>query len=512
MIINRDIFFDFVSGVQSELPASPATRSDSSPALASQRRDRETRRERGESSSPILFSFTQEIKEEDFHLTVARLINNRANSFYWNLPNENFSFFGYEEIFSLSESDFKSLPILEKKFINLPFKIVSNRSQQIELRHPQFVGGIKFPSEQNEQLWKNFIFAKWFIPKILLLKLNKEYFITVNGFSRRDVRMHSFGEFSEEQITDENFLDGVESILETGSNSKNISPLKKSEEQFNIQFIKPSCNLDQWSRQVEAALQKISDGVVEKIVLARFDEIEFTDPPNILPILKRLEENFGDCYTFAYKSEDSIFFGASPEKLFKISDGCIETVALAGSIQRGNSDQEDAMLENQLLNSKKNLSEQKNVLDFILERLSPLTLKISYDSNPAVKKLSNIQHLCTNIRVELIPAASIFSLLEKLHPTPAVCGLPAEEALKIINELEEFDRGLYSGVVGWFNLRNEGEFAVGIRSAVLNEKTLRAFAGCGIVHGSESLSEFNETELKLKPIISLFVNETVNQS
>ncbi|MEW6702609.1 MAG: isochorismate synthase, partial [Bacteroidota bacterium] len=439
-------------------------------------------------------------------------------SFYWNLPNENFSFLGYGEIFSLSESDFKSSPMLEKKFHNLPFKIVSNRSPEIELRHPQFVGGIKFPSGKSEQLWKNFDFAKWFIPKILLLKLNKEYFITINEFYRMDVRRTlcrsrygPYGEFSEERMTDGNFLSEVELILESGSNSKNISPLKY-EEQFSIKFIKPSCNLDQWSSRVEAALQKITDGIAEKIVLARFDEIEFTAAPNILSILKGLEENYGECYTFAYKSEDSIFFGSSPEKLFKISNGFIETVALAGSIQRGISDEEDALLENQLLMSKKNLAEQKNVLDFILERLSPLALKISYDSKPAVKKLSNIQHLCTNIRAELTPAANIFSLLEKLHPTPAVCGLPAEDALKIINELEEFDRGLYSGVVGWFNLQNAGEFAVGIRSAVLNEKTLRAYAGSGIVNGSESLSEFNETELKLKPIISLFVNETVNQS
>jgi len=71
---------------------------------------------------------------------------------------------------------------------------------------------------------------------------------------------------------------------------------------------------------------------------------------------------------------------------------------------------------------------------------------------------------------------------------------------------------MYAGVLGWFNLENEGEFVVGIRSALLNGKFLRAFAGCGIVAGSESLTEFNETELKLRPILSLFTNETINKS
>ena len=90
--------------------------------------------------------------------------------------------------------------------------------------------------------------------------------------------------------------------------------------------------------------------------------------------------------------------------------------------------------------------------------------------------------------------------------------MPQDSALASINQIEKFDRGLYSGVLGWFNLNNEGDFAVGIRSAVLNKNELRIFAGCGIVEGSESLSEYNETELKMKPILSLFENETISKS
>jgi menaquinone-specific isochorismate synthase len=225
-----------------------------------------------------------------------------------------------------------------------------------------------------------------------------------------------------------------------------------------------------------------------------------------------LEENFENCYTFTYRNGDSVFFGVSPEKLFKISDGFIETDALAGSIPRGTSQDEDDKFTQELLQSEKNLAEQKSVVDFILEQLTPVTEKILFDSHPSIKKYRNIQHLYSQIRAKLKQNTSIFSLLELLHPTPAVCGMTKIEALKTINELEDFDRGMYAGVLGWFNLENEGEFIVGIRSALLCGKLLRAFAGCGIVAGSESLSEFNETELKLKPILSLFTNETINKS
>jgi menaquinone-specific isochorismate synthase len=95
-------------------------------------------------------------------------------------------------------------------------------------------------------------------------------------------------------------------------------------------------------------------------------------------------------------------------------------------------------------------------------------------------------------------------ILSELHPTPAVCGYPKETALNLIKKIENQRRGLYSGIIGWFNPNNEGEFAVAIRSAVTYGNKLIAYAGSGIVEGSEPDAEFEETEMKLKPILSLF--------
>ncbi|MGE5438824.1 MAG: chorismate-binding protein, partial [Bacteroidota bacterium] len=101
----------------------------------------------------------------------------------------------------------------------------------------------------------------------------------------------------------------------------------------------------------------------------------------------------------------------------------------------------------------------------------------------------------------------IFAIMEGLHPTPAVCGVPQADAMNVIKKMEDYHRGMYAGIVGWFNFKKEGEFAVAIRSALLKGRKLYAFAGGGIVEGSDPAAEYKETELKLKPILALFDNE-----
>ncbi|NJD22468.1 MAG: isochorismate synthase [Melioribacter sp.] len=443
-----------------------------------------------ELSQESVISYTQPILENDYKSLVANLVNSHEISFYWCQPNETFSFFGYKELFSFP---FGNSTLKNKLLTEFTKRFYSNSPHR--LKHPLFVGGIKFPSSKNDSIWKNFNTEKWFIPKILLLRINDESFITFNF----PVTIFNL------ENTDE-IIDSLTAELKFNSERLNDSEPELSGKNS------PDFEILNWSNKINNALKKISDGKLSKVVLARYKDLQFIEHQNILSLLQRLEENFENCYTFAYRNGDSVFLGASPEKLFKISDGYIETDALAGSIPRGTNIEEDENYAAELLHSDKNIAEHKSVVDFILKQLTPVTEKILFDSQPSIKKYKNIQHLYAQIRARLKQDTNLFSLLELLHPTPAVCGTPKSEALKTINDLEEFDRGMYAGVLGWFSLENEGEFIVGIRSALLKEGLLRAFAGCGIVEGSESLSEFNETELKLRPILSLFTNETINKS
>ncbi|MDZ7682556.1 MAG: chorismate-binding protein [Fodinibius sp.] len=123
-------------------------------------------------------------------------------------------------------------------------------------------------------------------------------------------------------------------------------------------------------------------------------------------------------------------------------------------------------------------------------------------NRPEVKKLSNVQHLYTPIRVQLKEQVTMLDVIEQLHPTPAVGGYPWGDAAHHIDELEQFDRGWYAGPVGWFNVNGDGEFAVGIRSGLFTKNKAHFFAGCGIVADSDPQSEWEETNLKLKPMLS----------
>ena len=169
-------------------------------------------------------------------------------------------------------------------------------------------------------------------------------------------------------------------------------------------------------------------------------------------------------------------------------------------------------MENFLLHSEKNLFEQRAVVNFIHNLLNKISDEIIFDDKPIIRKLPNIQHLWTIMRAKLKKDFKLFDIIMKLHPTPAICGDPWKIAKDFILEKEPHDRGLYSGNIGWFNFKGSGEFAVAIRSALLKANNLYAYAGCGIVEGSEAKTEFEESEIKLKPILSLFANEKIYQS
>jgi len=151
-----------------------------------------------------------------------------------------------------------------------------------------------------------------------------------------------------------------------------------------------------------------------------------------------------------------------------------------------------------LRGSEKDLREQRDVLDDIVARLTPLGLELEFLPEPQLRRLANVQHLHTPVRAALPEAVRLLDVLAALHPTSAVGGSPREAAVRCIRELEGFPRGLYAGALGWLNARGGGEFFVGLRSALVEGSTARVYAGAGIVAGSTPEKEFAETELKFR--------------
>jgi menaquinone-specific isochorismate synthase len=265
---------------------------------------------------------------------------------------------------------------------------------------------------------------------------------------------------------------------------------------------------DRYPEAVSHALEAIGSGAYEKIVLARGIELEADRPWEPLNALNRLRERFSGCFTFSFGGGDArSFIGATPERLLQIRNGRLLTEAIAGSAPRGQTAGEDAKFARELLESEKDLHEHVCVRDSILRRLEKVGLNGRAETNAQILLLANVQHLRTRIEAEVGEAIHLLDILPDMHPTPAVGGSPREAAVPCIAELEQLERGLYAGVVGWFNHLNEGEMVVGIRSAFIEGQTARLHAGAGIVEGSDPEKEMRETDIKLRALLDVLTGE-----
>ena len=257
---------------------------------------------------------------------------------------------------------------------------------------------------------------------------------------------------------------------------------------------------------VADALGRIAAGEFQKIVLARARDLRTSAPLHPLRVLNGLRQRFPACYAFSVgDGQGRSFIGASPERLVRVSRGVLETEALAGSARRGAGASEDAALAHGLLRSEKDLREHRLVLESIARRLAQLGVTVDVTARPTLRRLANVQHLATAVRVALPEGVRLLDALAVLHPTPAVGGTPREKAIAAIRGLEGFPRGLYAGALGWMNGRGGGEFFVGIRSALIEGRHARVYAGAGIVAGSTPEQEFAETELKFAALVDALV-------
>lgn len=262
-----------------------------------------------------------------------------------------------------------------------------------------------------------------------------------------------------------------------------------------------------YQQAVTAALQEIARGDYQKVVLARARRLVTSEEFHPLGVLNHLRQHYPACYAFSIANgRGQSFIGASPERLVRVAGGRMHTEALAGSAPRGESASEDAAFARDLLQSEKDLREHRLVLESIARRVADLGLKLEHASQPRVLGLANVQHLHLPISATLPAHVHLLDLVARLHPTPAVGGTPRGPAVAAITRLEPFPRGLYAGPQGWVDHRGDGEFFVGIRSALVDGRAATVYAGAGIVAGSSPEKEFAETELKFKALIEALTN------
>ncbi|WP_406350254.1 isochorismate synthase [Streptomyces sp. NBC_00658] len=259
-----------------------------------------------------------------------------------------------------------------------------------------------------------------------------------------------------------------------------------------------------YGEAVAAAVGRMRAGEFDKVVLARTLELTSPREPDLPAMLRRLARRDPAGYTFAVPSGPGrTLIGASPELLVARRGGLLTANPLAGSAQRSPDLAEDVRRAAALLESPKDLHEHAVVVAAVREALAPFCTRLEVPERPTLVRTAAMWHLSTTVTGELAdPAVSALDLASALHPTPAVCGTPTEVARAVIAELEPFDRGPYTGMVGWQDADGDGEWVVTIRCAEAEGRSLRLFAGAGVVAASSPEAETAETGAKFRTFLS----------
>lgn len=252
----------------------------------------------------------------------------------------------------------------------------------------------------------------------------------------------------------------------------------------------------------------IAAGTLKKVVLGRWATVH-TDPPlSADQLTRRLRQLHPDATVFSVPLAEGagapVLLGASPELLISRRGRSIASTPLAGTVPRHPDPVLDRAAGDHLLASAKNRAEHDFVVRHIVERLRPLCSRLQVPE-PRLLATDTVWHLATPITGRLRgdhEPASVLHLARLLHPTPAIAGVPTEAALRLIGELEDADRGPFTGFVGWMDADGDGEVAVTIRAGVLDGDALRLYAGAGIVAGSDADAEVAETAAKLDTVLT----------
>lgn len=254
-----------------------------------------------------------------------------------------------------------------------------------------------------------------------------------------------------------------------------------------------------WHESVRAAVRRIEAGDIDKVVLARAVAARAAHPVDVRTVLRPLIDGYPTCWAFHVDG----LVGATPELLARVDHGLVTSRVLAGTIRPTGDETADLAHAAALARSSKDREEHEFAVKSVTQVLAQHCGSVNVPDEPSVLHLPNVMHLTTDVTGVLSHHASSLELVREMHPSAAVCGTPTLAAARVIDELEDLDRGRYAGPVGWLDATGDGEWCIGLRSAELSDEDptlLRLFAGCGIVSASEPESEWAESQAKLEPM------------
>lgn len=433
------------------------------------------------------YNFYTETKEIAYISPLAFLAVGQAKydeeQVYWQSANEDLTIvgLGHAHVLMNEEADTR-------------YDAIANRWQQLSqhvYKHeddlaPMLFGGFSFdPSHKRTSEWDAFPSAYFVVPTHQLVQKEHKTFIMTNVITNNYDAEECLARLKEER----------DALVEQA--------LQYAEEEMPKPTIATTheTEVDSYKAAVANTTRKIQAGEADKVVIARSLHLMFEERVNTVTALAHITKEQPKSYRFGIKRHGQLFFGATPERLIEIKNGRAYSACVAGSIQRGKTEAEDRALGTTLLNDPKNLGEHQYVVDMITKVFASYCKDLQIDDQPQLMKVRDIQHLFTPVAATVREESNIFKFIQSLHPTPALGGVPTSESLNIIREEEQMDRGYYAGPIGWVDTNGDGEFAVAIRSGLLDGKEAYLYAGGGIVADSNVESEYEETWVKFRPVL-----------
>ncbi|MGB7339260.1 MAG: isochorismate synthase [Phototrophicaceae bacterium] len=412
---------------------------------------------------------------------------NGQERFYWNNPRDHVAFAGSGVALDIMGYGADRFETIRHHALEL-FADAKVLNEQEALAAPRLFGGFSFRDDFiPDDAWSDFPPAHFVLPHYQLVDVNGETWLSINAHI-------PYGEPAMGLLDDLK-----EALVAKIAQLQAFTPKKRDDnEQIGLDYPMPFAT---WKAHITDATQRMKAGEFKKVVLSRVAEIRYKHPIDTNSALDYLNETYPDTYRFLFEPRPhSAFYGATPELLASVHGKQFSTMALAGSIQRGATPEEDAAYGQELLHSPKDSYEHQVVIEGIQAQLSDLASEI-ITGETGIMTLSNIQHIHTPISATLKRDDGIIPLVEALHPTPALGGEPRDIAMQAIGAYEPVPRGWYAAPVGWIDRHLDGEFGVAIRSAVAQDKRVWLYAGAGIVTDSDPQKEWDEINLKFRPML-----------
>jgi isochorismate synthase len=416
-----------------------------------------------------------------------------ASCMYWERASARFSLAGIGAARTLTATGRRRFTRIDEEWTELvDGALVDDPSGGAAGTGPTLLGGFSFePSGPRTALWHGFESAQLMLPRFLVATAGDAHWLTttivVGPEGTLDVPLDRI----------------AEARRRIGHAALSSRETRRDEPEGRIRYTDLRSASD-WRALVASAVDVIREGALEKAVLARAVRVERgsgADAFDVGSVLRHLRAAHPDSFVFACWRAGRAFVGASPERLVRLDEREVVASSLAGSAERGATPKEDAWLAARLIASPKDAGEHAIVLRALRDALSELCDDVSSAAVPSLLTLRHVHHLHTVVRARLRAGGSLLELVGRLHPTPAVGGAPRGAALDFIRAHEQLDRGWYAAPVGWLQ-RDRGEFAVALRSGLVDGNSATLFAGCGVVHDSEPDLELAESVMKLRSMLA----------